>query len=309
VARALAECGLLVQGCRGRVVRPSRSRPVFRYDVSYLAEGTGRPLRAVVIAKGYYREDGARTFAYMSRLWEDGFGEDSRLTIPRPFAYIPDASLLLQGQAQGKSLYLYLDEPAAALGPVRLTARWLAKLHAASLVTAPVLPYEYEVEKVGTYARVLAGLHPLYGERIRALAGAVLSSLLTLASASKTPTHGDFQPKNIFVHRGRVTVIDFDRFALAHPARDLGHFIGQSMTMSYVRTGSFDAIAPWNAAFLDEYVAWGSQTALEGLPVFVARAFLEILYYKLFVRPVKDPSFLPVWLAEAEGWLARGGGW
>ena len=56
-----------------------------------------------------------------------------------------------------------------------------------------------------------------------------------------------------------MTVIDFDRFALAHPARDVGHFIGQSMTMSYTRTGSFEEIEPWNMAFLKEYAGLTSR--------------------------------------------------
>jgi len=75
-----------------------------------------------------------------------------------------------------------------------------------------------------------------------------------------------------------------------------------------VRTGSYEAIKPRNAACLEEYVARVTALALEGLPTFVARTFLEVLYYKLFGRPVKDPSFLPVWLTEAEAWLERGAG-
>lgn len=308
VASALARCGMTVQRCRGRVVRPSRFRPVFQYTVSCLADGAREQGRLVVIGKGYYREDGARAFDCMRQLWRDGFGEDSPLAIPQPLAYIADAGLLLQARASGRPLYLYLDDPAAATGPVRLTARWLAKLHAAGPIGAPVLAHAYEMEKVGTYCRVLADLFPQYRQRVRALGEAVLARLAMVRDGRPRPTHGDFQPKNIFVRRRGVTVIDFDRFALAHPARDLGHFVGQSSTMCYVRTGSFDAIKPWNAAFLDEYVARGSALALVGLPTFVARTFLEVLYYKLFVRPVKDPSFLPVWLTEAEAWLERGAG-
>ncbi len=72
-----------------------------------------------------------------------------------------------------------------------------------------------------------------------------------------------------------------------------------------MRSGSFEAIAAWNAVFLDEYARHAGPWALAALPVFIARTFLEVFYYKLFVRPVKDLSFVPAWLDECERWVER----
>ncbi|MET1064924.1 MAG: hypothetical protein ABWX85_08125, partial [Arthrobacter sp.] len=95
----------------------------------------------------------------------------------------------------------------------------------------------------------------------------------------------------------RVVVIDFDRAARAPAARDLGHFIGQTLTMGASRHGDLGAAAPWAEAFLTGYGdAGGDAGAVHSAPAYVARTFAEVLFYRLVVRPVGDSSFVPDWL-------------
>src|SRR3990170_3177643 len=305
-ALALTNQGVIVESCRVRMLRPSRFRPVLQYYLTCFDKEKNARIHRVVIGKGYYRGDGAKAFDTLRQLWSDGFREDPFLTVPEPLAYLPELRLLLQGRAPGKSLHSYLDSPGEAARSVRVAARWLAKLHGASVGADSVLRPEYEEEKLLTYSNVLAQVCPQFAPRIGRLTERIVPPLMKLTPSQAVPTHGDFQPKNIYICRNRVTVIDFDRFALAHPARDVGHFIGQSMTMSYVRTGSFKEIEPWNAAFLDEYARLAPAGPPRELSLFVIRTFLEVLYYKLFVRPVKDPSFVPAWLDACERWLDGG---
>lgn len=302
---ALSGNGWRVQRCRTQVLQASRSRPVLRYQVSYVDHGHDAFVQKILIGKAYYRGDGTRTYDVMKELWAEGFADDPELSIAEPLAWIPDLQLLLQGQADGCALYEYLNDPASALDDVTATGRWLAKLHTTRAGTIAPLPLDHESRKLSTYCTELALAMPGSARRIEELTEAVLSLLAGADPAVLVPTHGDYQPKNIYVSSGRVTVIDWDRVALAHPARDLAHFLGQSMTMSFSRTGSFDAIAAWNDAFLDGYRRHCSIEHDSVLPAYVARTFLEILYYKLVVKPVKDPSFLPTWLDECEGWLSR----
>jgi hypothetical protein len=302
---ALSKAGLVVRSYRAQVLKTSKSRPILRYDVACFDDRKEAIVRKVIVGKGCYRHDGARTFEFMRQLWSEGFSEDALLTIPEPIAYVPEPKLLLQGWASGDALYAYIHDPAVALEPVTLAARWLAKLHSTRLTGVPVLPPEYEETKLRTYGGVLMQICPEFAERIERFAWRIIASLETLDSRRFVPTHGDFQPKNVCVLRDRVTVIDFDRFALAHPARDLGHFIGPCMTMSYVRTGSFKEIEPWNAAFLDEYARLASPEAMSALPVFVARTFMEVLKHKVFLDPAKNIHLVPAWLDECERWLKR----
>ena len=297
VSAWLAQRGSTVVG--RRVLVRSKGRPVVQYRFRPAgappAGGTDRTL----VAKGYNRGDGAATFAAMAHLWSAGFRDDLRLTIPEPLAFLPGPRLLLQSTAPGPSLYRYLDDPGSGMEAVRLTGRWLAKLHTTTPPEAPPLDRESEAVRLGRFCDALALADPRTDVRVRAIAAGVALAG-TGGTGPLVPTHGDFQAKNVHVSRRRVTVIDLDRFAMAEPARDLGHFVAQSMTMSYVRTGSFDAIEPWNQAFLEEYTRTGPPGALAGLAVAVVRSMLEILYYKLVVRPVRDPSFLDRWLDECD---------
>lgn len=302
---ALSRNGKTVRSYRAGVIKTSMSRPILVYAVTGFDERKRAPFRAVIIGKGYYRYDGAKTFGLMNRLWSGGFADTDRLTIPEPIAYLPGMRLLLQGQAEGQALYEHMDNPGEALEAVRLTARWLAKLHAAGITDAPVLPPDFEESKLRAYGEVLARVCPPHARRVEKLAGRVISSLKALDPRHVVPTHGDFQPKNVYVRGDRVTVIDFDRFALAHPARDLGHFVGQSMTMSCTRTGSFEAIGPWNAAFIEEYARLAPRGVLAAMPVFVARTFMEVLKHKVSLNPAKNARLLPAWLDECERWLSK----
>ncbi|HET9771899.1 MAG TPA: aminoglycoside phosphotransferase family protein [Acidimicrobiia bacterium] len=304
LARAAGE-GWEVTDCRGRSVQVSRTRPVVRYRVSYEHAGGSGSVLKIVIGKAYNRGDGEGTFELMQRLWDEGFSDANPLCIPEPIAWIPEERLLVQGKAPGHALYEHLDAPEEAIARVRKAGRWLAKLHATDVGTATQpLPLRYEAEKLATYAAGIAERHPQFGPRVRALAAEVSSIIEDANDGNMVPTHGDYQPKNIYVSSRKTSVIDFDRHALAPAGRDLAHFIGQCMTMSWVRTGSFERVAGWNEAFLDGY-SDARRDGLEVLPAYLARTFLEILYYKLVVKPVKDPGFLPDWLERCEDWVGE----
>lgn len=302
---ALAVTGWQLEGCEGEVLRESRFRPVFRYRVGYTDESGTVGAHRVLIGKANYREGGASAYAFMRRLWEAGFRAEEESAIPEPIAYLDQLSLLVQTEAPGRCLYEWLTHPETGLEPARAAGRWLARLHGTELPDwEAALPSGFEVRKLNGYRQGLVDALPDRIARIEELTAATLDALGRLAGTRPVPTHGDYQPKNIYVDGRRVTVIDWDRGALAPAARDLGHFVGQCLTMSYSKTGTFAQVEPWNDAFLEGYgddapAGWDC-----ALAPYVARTILEVLYYKLVVKPVRDPSFVPVWLDALEDTLS-----
>ena len=172
----------------------------------------------------------------------------------------------------------------------------------------PGLPPEFERETLAKYADRLSLEVPTIASRVQELVAQTLDCLPTTQSPSVV-THGDFQPKNVHLDRVRIVVIDFDRAALAPPARDLGHFVAQTLTMGASRHGTLDALRPWTDTFLGAYLAaGGNDAALAATPAYVGRTFAEVLFYRLVVRPVPDRSFVPAWLeawAESVDAVAR----
>jgi aminoglycoside phosphotransferase (APT) family kinase protein len=171
----------------------------------------------------------------------------------------------------------------------------------------PDLAEDFERRKLADYLSGLSATLPAEASRLSTLTARTLDELSEVGP-DRVLTHGDFQPGNVHLDAVRVVVIDFDRAAAAPAARDLGHFIGQALTMGAARHGDLRAAVPWVEAFLRGYTgAGGNERVVAAAPAYVARTFAEVLYYRLVVRPVVDRSFVPAWLEAWERVLEQAG--
>lgn len=278
----------------GSVVHASRSRPVVRWVVS--AHSAAGPASLAVIGKAYRKGGGEAAGRLLGQLRRAGF-DSPRLQVPEPFGFDPARALLAQEEAPPLTARTLLEaDPAPDTPVVERVGAWLARLHSVGGVDVPVLADDFERRKLTEYTAALAALLPAAAGRLAALTEQTLAGLSS-SPAPRVVTHGDFQPGNIHLDAQRVVVIDFDRAAHAPAARDLGHFIGQTLTMGASWHGDLRAAAGWVEPFLRGYTAaGGSAAAVAAAPVYVARTFAEVLFYRLVVRPVRDQSFVPAWL-------------
>lgn len=296
----------VVRSIGGEVLHASRSRPVVRWVVSEYGAAGGAVERYTIVGKVYGKGDGAAAHDLLRHLSARGF--DGEYAVPAPLGYLPARRLLLQSEAPSGTLYDRLTDPVGTAADVRRAGAWLARLHAVTGTDLRPLPAAFEAEKIDHYVSELARLRPQLAWRLRGLERDLLPLLATAGAGPLVPTHGDYQPKNVHLDAGRIMVIDFDRAALAPAGRDLGHFIGQAITMSAASRRSFDDDAhAWALALVDGYLAeGGSPAAVATAPAYVARTFLEVLFYRLVVRPVPAGSFAAAWLDACAGWLDRG---
>lgn len=303
----LCEDGWRLASFESHVLKESRFKPVVSYDLNYRDHSDGSTRRDTVIAKGYHRgASGRPTYQAMQALWQNGLGSDPSLTIAAPVAYFDDIDLLLQAEAPGDMLYDYIREPQAALDDLPRIGRWLAKLHSVTAPAPPVVPPADPWLRIEPRLAELVATRPDFAARVERIGLAVERGLASNGRIVDVPLHGDFQPKNIILHDGRVSVIDFDHFTYGEAARDVAYFVVQNLTMSYSKNGSFAPVAAWNTAFLEGYASARGTESLHRLPLFAAMAFLHILHYKLCVLPVRDASFVPAWLDLCERWLENG---
>ena len=318
-----------VQVLTTAVVHASRSRPVVRWTVA-VESGTGPPSPLAVIGKGYRAGGGEQAWRLLASLRDAGL-DGPEHQVPAPYGFDPARQLLAQEEAPATTLHSLLGGDLGAAAPdAGRAGRWLARLHSVRGVHVPDLPPDFERLKLTEYATALAGLLPQAAGRLDRLTAATLAGLGCVDNRSANHsaanpsaggpsagnphvvTHGDFQPKNIHLDRHRMVVIDFDRAALAPAARDLGHFIGQTLTMGASRHGDLAAAAPWVEAFLAGYPDGGGDAgAVRSARAYVARTFAEVLFSRLLVRPVSDSSFVPDWLDAWEAAVedTAGGGY
>lgn len=299
----LQENGLPVSHFRYHVLSEPGWLPVIRYSVTYDPSATQTRKPTSFIAK-WQTCGSSQLSELLCALWNAGFDGRQGLAIAEPLAYITSKHILLQRRANGVPLLDHLTRSPVAVHSAHTAGRWLGKFHSTASLPVFGTSVQTEIERIARCAQAAADSAPAYRSRILQLA-AKTASVQHSADSPLVPTHGDFHPKNIFVSRHCLTVIDFDRFTFGHRERDLGFFIAQSMTMPRQPGKHFSRARKWNAAFLDGYTNETQSPDSALLHSYIVSALLEILFYKLCVRPAHDLAFIDGWLAYCKELTAR----
>jgi hypothetical protein len=289
-------------------IRPMRRRPgsrhVFFCEFILADRRTGKQSSIELIGKrDTTRAAGkaAREFEAMRLIWDAGFGHDERFRIPRPVQHFPDLHLILQGKARGSKLRLYIGKgDEVSLSHARMAGLWLAKLHNLQVASPQVCTYTAEIASLRMFVAALTADQPKLASELQQRAAAVEQSFCSFQGLPTTMVHGDFHPDHIFVERNFVTVIDFERFCVSDPARDLGSFIAHTRTMACFCGRVLDAANREIEAFLESY--FSAVPLLQGTAIasriapYVALSGFEALYYVASVLKVADSSRLATYV-------------
>lgn len=113
---------------------------------------------------------------------------------------------------------------------ITAAAAALAELHTCdpSVAGAGIRRGTDEAMKVAIRARLLAdhfGQRPDLVHRIARVSTDVRTRLAALEPDKYRPTHGSFKPSQLLARGDAAFVVDFDQFALADPALDIGYFL------------------------------------------------------------------------------------
>lgn len=195
-----------------------------------------------VAVKLYPSGRGETAFRNMSALWRSSFGAGREPPgLPRPIEYLSDigtgqAALVMEG-IEGRKL---LDVGNLKEHPLEAAMRLAADLHVCG-VEAPRLRTEKKlVRSIERKAERVRELAPRLGPSLAAVARALESR--RERDTELVPCHGDFSPRNVLVAHSRHVLIDWDRFQLAAPERDVAYF-GAWCWVRGLRSGSGD----WSA--------------------------------------------------------------
>lgn len=132
------------------------------------------------------------------------------------FPWVSDSPLVEQLQAT----------PAAVLNTLIPVGTALAELHGQRLKRLPQVGSAAEALDMMAMVSDLCHLHPVLAGKIKTLSRTIAEGLIQLPQ-QWCSTHGDFKPDQVLLQGRAVTLLDFDRAAVAHPARDLGSFLAQ----------------------------------------------------------------------------------
>ncbi len=121
------------------------------------------------------------------------------------------------------------------LGLGELAGRILGRMHDAT-GRQPELLERFHDDTVFRQLRVV----PFY-ERVRErrpeVAGAVTPLIDEMRERREALCHGDFSPKNLLVHAGGLTLVDYETAYLGDPTMDLGFFLSHLLLKAVRRAG------------------------------------------------------------------------
>jgi aminoglycoside phosphotransferase (APT) family kinase protein len=297
--------GLTIEGL---TVRPMRRRPgsrhVFSCELMVLDHRSGKQRSIELIGKRdttCAAGKAAREFEAMQLLWDAGFGLDERFRIPRPVQHFPELHFILQGKAEGSKLRTYVgkgnDE---SLSYARITGLWLAKLHSLKVPSPQVCTYVNEIGSLRLFVAALSADQPKLAAELQQRAATIEHAFASFRGVRATMVHGDFHPDHIFVSRDFVTVIDFERFCVTDPARDMGSFMSHLHTMACLSGRSPHAANREADAFIASYFSavpliQRAEIARRIAP-YVALSALEALYYVASVLKVEDSDRIAMYV-------------
>jgi aminoglycoside phosphotransferase (APT) family kinase protein len=175
------------------------------------------------IVKQFRKPDEAKTL-YRSLVALDKHFSDTRgVWLPRPVAFDEETGLVVMEQLPGKDLLRVLGE--VDLGETMWrVGQMLATFHQAPRLAHRTVSAQEKIDDIRDLARKIETFFPAALPHL----SACLASILAVRWTDDAPNvllHGAFRPKHVFVHEGRLALIDVDGICVGHPAHDIGHFL------------------------------------------------------------------------------------
>jgi len=246
-----------------------------------------------VVAKLFPSGGGEACWTNMVELWSSSFGERRRPPgLPRPMEYVGAFEALVVERLPGRAL-AELGEPDATGVEDAITLA--VSLHRSDARPAKRRSVDRILRSLRRKADRLSELVPAIAPPIRA----VVEALESVGGKDRelVPCHGDFCPRNVLVAPERCALIDWDRFQLADPARDVAYF-GTWCWAERVRRGEKPS---WSVLERAVSIYEGARPAArvgERLSFHIAAGLVRIAHSLVVLCP-EEAHVVPVLAAEA----------
>jgi aminoglycoside phosphotransferase len=219
---------LLPAGVAGTVqVELTRYEPQRRATLRYTVDPGGDSEPQTLYAKTFCDERSEDVHTRFNHFWQLSQHNPHAPLVAKPLGHDGATRTVWQAQAPGVPLRPLLTTPDAPLLMGRF-ARALALLHAAPLApsagTAPRSVAHWRAE-VRRRQNKIARIDEAWAARAGAVADAIEAHAAHPATRPLSVIHGDCHPDQVWIHRGRVVLFDFDEFTLGDPMEDLAEFV------------------------------------------------------------------------------------
>jgi len=246
--------------CTVKSVHPDR----FVLHVRVGLEGGGEQALALKV----YADDFGRT---VWRLAQALAGRDASEHdgVCVPTRYLPERRTLVFDWVEGPRLSEVVDERKIEL--LRRAARLVADLHRAPLVAVPPLTADMVVADTLDRCGRLRYRWPSMAGPLESVLALVRKTANWLDLAVPRVVHGDLAAGQFLWTGTRLVLLDLDAAALADPAYDVGHFLGQLERRCVLDTSLPPHAREWLSCFREAYrsempgISWRNVSFYQGL--------------------------------------------
>ena len=169
---------------------------------------------------------GLRTHQVVGGLWQAAkdYEYEGLIYLPRPLGFVDELGLLLEEAIPGKPVGG--NRMSAEFGLAAYAAAEAAAVIHESLVPADgqVFRIEAELGRLDRVTQQFIQVHPKAAYLLSDLVAHMRDQVRATEEEAWLPTHGDLKYDQFIHHNGKLTLLDFDYFALAETSYDLGKF-------------------------------------------------------------------------------------
>lgn len=210
-----------------------------------------------------------QSFRVMDYLWKNDFSSGD-YSISKPIAYLKKHSMVITQEIKGQPFFNILEThslPKISL-VLKKSARWLKKLHKTPVYSFnDIFPF-YRKMYWKEQFRVLKMGFPKKSEILKKIIKEIIYwEENNEESKNRVIVHHDFQPKNIFLEKGKILVLDFSESRLSRSIVDIFTFLIQLELMNNFLKKPFskNEIRNFAKVFLNEYFGKQWQNVLKNL--------------------------------------------
>jgi aminoglycoside phosphotransferase (APT) family kinase protein len=175
------------------------------------------------VAKQFRKPNVAKALHRSLVALDKHFSVSHAVWLPRPVGFDEETGLVVMEELPGQDLM-------EALGEVDISdtmwgaGQMLAAFHQSPLLVRKSVSVKGKIQDVRDVSKKIEKYLPAAVPRLSACFARCLSVRWT-DDVPKVLLHGAFRPQHVFVHDGRLAMIDIDGMCVGHPAHDIAHFL------------------------------------------------------------------------------------
>ncbi len=213
----ILDCKIQVLGYR------LEKRCTLLYELK-LKTTSGKPKTLRLIGKIYSEKKSKKVWEIMTKLGESQlFQQNKNVKIQSLILFSPELNALFLEYNPGKSLY-HTKNSRSYLTAIRQVPKVLEQLQESHINLETKYTLTDELELVDKSHRYLRLFLPEAREKADLILQKIEVDSEKLQNSALLPAHRDFYDKQVLVDGNKLTVIDWDTFAMADPALDFGNF-------------------------------------------------------------------------------------